>query len=75
MEETNSNQTLATASQTASTAPQKKYRGGNFGGIFLILLGSLFLLEEIFPFWGFDRLWPLILIAVGIWLVYRHQDK
>ena len=39
------------------------------GGAFLILLGSLFLLREVFPGLDFDWFWPMILIAIGVAVV------
>jgi lia operon protein LiaF len=56
-------------------------RGKNFWtilfGIFLILIGILALLDnlELVYFWSaVGKLWPLILIALGIWLLTkRHQ--
>jgi Domain of unknown function (DUF5668)/B-box zinc finger len=43
------------------------------GAIILIALGALFLLDNI-GWWHFDfnRFWPLILIAIGIWLLIRR---
>ena len=43
------------------------------GAVILIVLGSLFLLDNI-GIWhfNFDRFWPLILIAIGIWLLIRR---
>jgi TM2 domain-containing membrane protein YozV len=43
------------------------------GAVILIVLGALFLLDNI-GFWhfNFDRFWPLILIAIGIWLLIRR---
>lgn len=79
MDDSNQNQntTPPVATPTPSPTPTTPARAkrGNFAGIFLILLGGLFLIEEIFPFWRFERLWPLILIAIGMWLIYRHNDK
>jgi hypothetical protein len=41
-------------------------------GIFLIVLGVLFLLQNIIPYYWFaDRLWPLAFVLLGAYLVYR----
>ncbi len=40
-------------------------------GIFLIVLGILFLLQNIIPFYFLNRLWPLAFILLGAYLVYR----
>jgi cell wall-active antibiotic response 4TMS protein YvqF len=42
------------------------------GAIVLILLGVLFLLHTMGFGFGLDRFWPLILIALGIWLFARN---
>jgi hypothetical protein len=44
------------------------------GPIILIVVGALFLLNNfnLFPFYRIERLWPLILIAVGI-LMFRNR--
>jgi hypothetical protein len=42
------------------------------GAIVLILLGVLFLLHTMGVGFGFDRFWPLILIALGGWLFARN---
>jgi hypothetical protein len=40
-------------------------------GIFLIILGVLFLLQNIIPYYFLSRLWPLLFILLGAYLVYR----
>jgi len=42
------------------------------GAIVLIILGVLFLLHTMGLELGLDRFWPLILIALGIWMVARN---
>lgn len=59
----------------ATPTPENKPRRAHTGGLFLIILGILFLLRELFPWWRFDHLWPLILIGVGLWLVYRKDGR
>ncbi|MGZ6295919.1 MAG: LiaI-LiaF-like domain-containing protein [Candidatus Limnocylindrales bacterium] len=39
--------------------------GALVGGIILISLGGIFLLDELVPSFDIGRLWPLILIAIG----------
>lgn len=43
----------------------------NAVGIVLILLGALFFLDQNFWWFRFDAFWPVILIALGIYLVMR----
>ena len=48
-----------------------------WGGVALVLLGALFLLEN-FNFFQLDvvgRAWPVILIAAGAWFLKRHKEK
>jgi hypothetical protein len=41
-------------------------------GIFLIILGVLFLLQNVLPYyWFVNRLWPLVFVLLGAYLVYR----
>jgi uncharacterized membrane protein HdeD (DUF308 family) len=44
-------------------------------GIFLIILGVLFLLQNIIPFYFLNRLWPLVFVLIGAYLVYRALTK
>jgi len=46
-------------------------------GIFLIILGLIFLLQNIIPYSMFvNQLWPLVFILLGAYLVYRAaQDR
>jgi hypothetical protein len=46
-------------------------------GIFLIVLGILFLLQNVIPYQFLHRLWPLLFIALGAYLVYhalQHRE-
>jgi cell wall-active antibiotic response 4TMS protein YvqF len=59
-------------------APRQRRRGGVVGPLILIFLGSVFLLENTgyLPpnFWvNLWRLWPLILVLVGIELLLAHR--
>jgi len=40
-------------------------------GVFLIILGVIFLLHSLIPFYYLNRFWPLIFILLGAFLVYR----
>jgi|PlaIllAssembly_1097288.scaffolds.fasta_scaffold211190_3 hypothetical protein len=44
-------------------------------GVFLIILGILFLLQNLIPYYFLNRLWPLIFIAMGAYLVYRAMKE
>lgn len=58
--------------------PVRVYRHGerpHLGAYILILLGVLFLINEFVPELNFGRLWPLILIALGIGILARGQRR
>ncbi len=40
-------------------------------GVFLIVLGAIFLLQNVIPYYLIYRLWPLVFILLGGYLVYR----
>ena len=41
-------------------------RGGLVGPAILITVGTIFLMDRWFPDFSFHRLWPLILIVIGL---------
>ena len=45
-----------------------------FGAI-MILVGLSFLLERTFAWMNFDNLWPLIIIAIGLLVVYNATQR
>ncbi|MCD6516299.1 MAG: hypothetical protein J7L72_02585 [Candidatus Aminicenantes bacterium] len=61
----------------------KKHKNDSLAwGIILILIGAIFLLDNInIDVWdAFARLWPLVIIAWGVWKLYfgikeRSQDN
>jgi len=44
------------------------------GGAVLILLGVMFLIDRYFDI-NFGDLWPFILIAIGLWLIFRDRIR
>ena len=46
-----------------------------FGGIIVIAIGLIFLLNSFFPWVGWNKLWPVILIAVGIIIMIQAFKK
>ncbi len=52
----------------------KKDRSFIFG-LALIVIGFLFLADTVFPFFFSDKLWPLILVALGIILIVKSNNK
>ncbi len=50
-----------------------KEKRTNAAGIILIVIGFLFLADNIFPRFDFDKFWPLILIAIGAGLLLNSK--
>ena len=56
-------------------AERKSNTGRIFVGIILIAFGFIFLAEMYFPFFDFQDLLPLALIAIGIILIWNSTKK
>jgi hypothetical protein len=61
-------------SGTASNKPPTPDKTIIGWGIFLIVLGILFLLQNVIPYEFLHRLWPLLFIALGAYLVYHAMQ-
>ena len=48
---------------------QRRGSGGLIVGVILIVVGGIFLAREYIPALDWDRLWPIVLIAVGVVLL------
>ena len=53
--------------------PKEKGDSSLIAGVILIVLGVLFLVDRYFPQIDFRDLWPFLLIAVGILIIWRGQ--
>jgi phage shock protein PspC (stress-responsive transcriptional regulator) len=51
------------------------HRGGLTGGLILILIGGIFLASQFVPGLDIGRLWPLILVAIGISMILRSGRR
>ncbi|MDR3289401.1 MAG: PspC domain-containing protein [Peptococcaceae bacterium] len=61
---------------SASGAETGRRHGHKTVGVILIGLGVLFMLDWVLPGWfDFRYLWPLILIALGIWIIVRRDGR
>ncbi|MCL7410262.1 MAG: PspC domain-containing protein [Methanosarcinaceae archaeon] len=69
----NTSDTTATRQQKIRQSHQ---RSGWFGAI-LILLGIVFLFDELNLFWWFNEkfFWPLILILIGLWMLIKRGGR
>ena len=56
--------------------PENHENRSKIAGGILVTLGVLFLLERYLPYW-FDmgKMWPLLLILIGIAIIYRGRRK
>ena len=52
-----------------------KSDGSLMGGLILIALGIIFLIERFIPWVSFGDLWPLILVFVGVALIISNYSK
>lgn len=54
---------------------QTKNDGNLWGGLILITLGAIFLIDRFVPRIDFGDLWPLILIVVGVILISKNYQS
>lgn len=52
-----------------------KHHGKLWGGVILITLGLLFILDSFVPGANFGDLWPIILVVIGAMMIYKHCNK
>ena len=47
------------------------------GGIALVVIGGLYLLGnlDVFDLRRVARLWPAVLVLIGVWLLKKHQER
>lgn len=62
------------APKPSSTDPfskEEKQKGSLIGGLILITLGALFLIDQLVPGINFGDLWPVILVVIGAGLLFN----
>ncbi len=66
-----------TPNQPSSQAPPPAYHrtGAPYLGIFFILLGGIFLLQQFVPWFHWRNSWALILIALGILIMLPRRRE
>lgn len=51
-------------------------QSSKLAGIILIFFGLLFFLDRWFPLWfSFDKMWPLVLIVIGLVIIFRGEQS
>jgi phage shock protein PspC (stress-responsive transcriptional regulator) len=57
--------------------PKKSSFGAMMVGIVMVIFGTFFLLDEfdVIPDWDIERLWPIILVGIGIIFIIKGQVK
>jgi len=43
-------------------------------GILLIVVGTVLLIDQFFPFWDLFKLWPLVLVLIGVYLLKEARE-
>lgn len=56
-----------------SSATKNVNQGQLLGGIIIIIVGLIFLGNNFLPWLQFGKLWPLLLIIVGLWLLIKKE--
>ena len=69
------NQTDSGIKQGGEPRKHEKNDGNLWGGLILITLGGIFLIERFDPRIDFGDLWPLILIVVGVILITKSIQQ
>ena len=67
--------TSTTTSDTPSSSEtaERPERGRLLAGLILIILGFIFLFSKFLPWFSFGKLWPLILIILGVLLILKSS--
>ena len=54
---------------------ESKQKGSLIGGLVLITLGAIFLVDQFIPRVDFGDLWPVILIVIGVALLFNAYGR
>ncbi len=57
--------------EAETVAPDKSEASRLLPGLILIVVGLVFLMNNLIPWFGFSYLWPVFLIAVGAALLFK----
>lgn len=64
-------------SYTAAEDQERRVRNRQVGGLILVGLGTLFLVTNLNLFWwlNWDRLWPVVLIVIGVAILFGQRRR
>ena len=67
------NEAVVTTEETPSSeaSEDKGNRGRLLAGVILLILGFIFLASNFMPWFQFGKLWPLLLIVIGIVVLFK----
>jgi len=65
----------AAAQQVKSELKKDPAKGQWIGGLILITLGVLFLVNQFIPALDFGKLWPVILIVIGAYVIANNARR
>lgn len=83
VESTGGNSVIAPANQPPGRQDTPSRGVGFFPGIILILLGMVFLFDELFWWFDWDYVWPLLIVGAGVLMIFHslkpskaaHRDE
>jgi phage shock protein C len=58
---------------TPSTPKRHKDQGNTIGGLVLVVMGLLFLANNLLPDFRFHDYWPVILIVIGAAMLWKSR--
>lgn len=66
---------LPVNSQQPTANGQQSKTTSIFAGVAVIFIGLIFLVNNFFPIYWIWKLWPLILVGIGVVMVYKASKK
>ena len=67
--------TKAAAQDIAADYKTKPNRGAQIFGLIILFVGLSVLAGWFFPGFSFERLWPVVLILIGLYLIFKPRGK
>lgn len=61
--------------ETPNPPEKKRDTGSLLGGLILVVLGLLFLANNLIPDFHFGDYWPVILIVIGLVMLWKSRSE